>query len=73
MNKTPLLWASYFNHQGIAEMLGNEGTFTNATDDKENETALHEAAANGHDAVARLLIKGKVDVNAKQFVSSDVH
>ena len=49
-------------------MLVEEGTFVNATD-QGNETALHEAAANGHDIVARLLIKGKADVDAKQFVS----
>ena len=56
----------------MAKVLVEEGTGNvNAKEEIENETALHEAAANGHDSVAQVLIQNDADVNAKQSVRSE--
>jgi hypothetical protein len=50
---------------------GNVPAFDVNETDKNDETALHLAATNGHDSVSRLLIHSHAHVEAKQSVRSN--
>lgn len=51
-------------HAEIVDILLERGADSNAKNE-EGETALHKAAINGHDAVAKSLLLKKVNVDAK--------
>src|SRR5436305_327922 len=56
-----LLWAA--EHGAAQRLLGEGANIQAKTDD--GRTALYLAAANGHEAVVKLLLEAKADVNAK--------
>lgn len=65
LQKPPLHWASSLGHAWAARILLLGGSFDVNTTDENEETALHLAATNGHDGVARVLIHSHADVEAK--------
>ena len=62
--RTPLTWAAQEGRSGIVKLLLLDGTRVDELD-YENDTALRQAAAYGHEAAVRLLIENGADVSAK--------
>ncbi|KAL6826777.1 ankyrin repeat-containing domain protein [Trichoderma sp. SZMC 28015] len=67
-NATPLLWASCFGHETVAELLIIAGANLEVRGLDNERTPLICAATEGHAAVVKLLIEKGSDVNAQDCV-----